>query len=583
MKTKKAVKGIAPGMVGAIVVGLAIWPGHQAVHAMQSTTPALTGWVTSVPEGRMEGALVSARREGSNITVTVVSDAAGVYSFPRDRLEPGEYTIGVRAAGYVLRPSTRVVEVTGEAPSVKDLHLGEATLLEKALQLSSAEWLWSYPLLEETTFVALRDCARCHNQQRVAMSRFNEEQLRYVMQRMSYYWLGSTAVTYQIAQTQAVDWGRGDGVMARPPTPLHDLQSKAVSAINLSNGPWQYPLKTYPRPTGENTNVIYTTYDLPRVVAKPHDVQMGPDGWIYYDDFNDNVIGKLNPKTGETVEYRFPDLVDIFPELAAEGSMIPVGNRVLMPDGQGKFYLAPPGLRRGIGYTAVFDTESETFEFYPGTGHFTAANSKHVDGNVWFRTGGQLYQAQFLDDGKWEGTPVGNLSAYDHYVDSKNNVYGASRGSTEFWRVDAKTHEITYYPIPEEPRGETGLGGGSRRGYFDAQDRLWFGGFDGNYVGKLDPSMPAGQAIELFPVPMPWFQPYMAVNDDAGYVWTGSISADHVARMNEETGEWNFYLLPAEANIRHMHVQRSESGGLSSSWIGANHEGRIVHIEPLAP
>ena len=98
----------------------------------------------------------------------------------------------------------------------------------------------------------------------------------------------------------------------------------------------------------------------------------------------------------------------------------------------------------------------------------------------------------------------------------------------------------------------------------------------------LSSSMPAGQAIELFPVPMPWFQPYMAQNDDAGYVWTGSISADHVARMNEETGGWNFYLLPAEANIRHIHVQRSEIGGLSSSWVGMNHQGWIVHIEPLA-
>ena len=586
MKTKKPVKGIAPRMVGAIVVGLVIWPGHQAVHALQSTTAALTGWVTSVPEGRMEGVLVSARRESSTMTVTVVSDAAGVYSFPHDRLEPGEYTISVRAAGYVFRPSTNVVKVTGGAPATKDLHLEEATLLEKGLQLSSSEWLMSYPLLEETTFVALRDCARCHNQQRVAMSRFNEEQLKYVMQRMSSYWLGSTPETYQLAHREAANWGRQGGVMGRPPTPFHELQAQAVASINLSNGAWQYPLKTYPRPTGDNTKVIYTTYDLPRVVAKPHDVQMGPDGWIYYDDFNDNVMGKLNPKTGETVEYRFPDLVDIFPELAAEGSMIPTGNRVLMPDGQGKFYLAPPGLRRGIGYTAVFDTESETFEFYPGTGHFTAANSMHVDGNVWFRTGGSLYQAKFLDDGKWEGTAIpesGRLAAYDHYVDSENNAYGAGRRSTEFWRVDAKTHEITYYPIPEEPRGETGLGGGSRRGFFDAQDRLWFGGFDGNYVGKLDPSLPTDEAIELFPVPMPWFQPYMAVNDDAGYTWTGSISADQVARVNEETGEWNFYLLPSEFNIRHMHVEQSESGGLSSSWIGGNHQGRIVHIEPLAP
>ena len=148
--------------------------------------------------------------------------------------------------------------------------------------------------------------------------------------------------------------------------------------------------------------------------------------------------------------------------------------------------------------------------------------------------------------------------------------------------MDAETLAVTYHPIPEEPRGETGFGGGSRRGLFDAQDRLWFGGFDGNYVGKLDPSMPTGQQIELFPVPMPWFQPYMAQNDDAGYVWTGSISADHVARMNEETGEWSFYLLPAETNIRQVHVQRPESGGLSSLWVGMNHQGRIVHIEPLA-
>ena len=112
MFTQKAIKGIALRMIGAIVVGLAIWPGQQAVHA-QSTTSALTGQVTSLPEGRMEGVLVNARREGSSFTVSVVSDETGVYSFPSDRLEPGEYTLRIQAAGYVLRPSTRVVKVTG--------------------------------------------------------------------------------------------------------------------------------------------------------------------------------------------------------------------------------------------------------------------------------------------------------------------------------------------------------------------------------------------------------------------------------------------------------------------------------------
>jgi hypothetical protein len=38
------------------------------------TPPALAGAVSSAEEGMMEGVLVSARRVGSTITVTVVSD-----------------------------------------------------------------------------------------------------------------------------------------------------------------------------------------------------------------------------------------------------------------------------------------------------------------------------------------------------------------------------------------------------------------------------------------------------------------------------------------------------------------------------
>jgi hypothetical protein len=36
----------------------------------------------------MEGVLVSAKRAGSTITVTVVSDAKGRYAFPANRLSP---------------------------------------------------------------------------------------------------------------------------------------------------------------------------------------------------------------------------------------------------------------------------------------------------------------------------------------------------------------------------------------------------------------------------------------------------------------------------------------------------------------
>ena len=60
----------------------------------------------------MEGVLVSAKKEGSTITTTVVSDQQGAYSFPSARLEPGKYTISIRAIGYRL-DGAKTVDVAG--------------------------------------------------------------------------------------------------------------------------------------------------------------------------------------------------------------------------------------------------------------------------------------------------------------------------------------------------------------------------------------------------------------------------------------------------------------------------------------
>src|SRR4249920_904461 len=61
---------------------------------------ALTGIVSSEAEGKMEGVVVTARRAKSIVQVSVTTDADGRYSFPQDRLQPGEYTLSTRAVGY---------------------------------------------------------------------------------------------------------------------------------------------------------------------------------------------------------------------------------------------------------------------------------------------------------------------------------------------------------------------------------------------------------------------------------------------------------------------------------------------------
>src|SRR5580658_1044669 len=72
------------------------------LQADASNALALTGHVSSQEEGLMEGVLVSVRRAGSQVTITVVSDERGLYRFPRTRLEPGPYSLRIRAVGYEL-------------------------------------------------------------------------------------------------------------------------------------------------------------------------------------------------------------------------------------------------------------------------------------------------------------------------------------------------------------------------------------------------------------------------------------------------------------------------------------------------
>src|SRR5215212_1109535 len=63
---------------------------------------ALSGQVTSAEEGPMEGEIVSAKKAGSNITVSVISNAQGRYSFPAARLEAGYYKPATGADRFAL-------------------------------------------------------------------------------------------------------------------------------------------------------------------------------------------------------------------------------------------------------------------------------------------------------------------------------------------------------------------------------------------------------------------------------------------------------------------------------------------------
>ena len=106
----------------------------------------------------MEGVAVSAKRAGSTITVSVVTDEKGRYSFPAGRLEPGRYTLGARAAGYDL-DGPKAADVTAGQAATADIKLKPTQNLPA--QLTNAEWMMSMPGTDEQKTILL-GCNGCH-------------------------------------------------------------------------------------------------------------------------------------------------------------------------------------------------------------------------------------------------------------------------------------------------------------------------------------------------------------------------------------------------------------------------------------
>src|SRR6185436_16685700 len=93
---------------------------------------AISGTVHSQQEGAMEGVVVTARRDGSPISVSVVTDARGKYAFPRSHVQPGRYTVTMRATGYDLM-DPGAVEVSAGKSAPLDLNLVPTADLSKQL------------------------------------------------------------------------------------------------------------------------------------------------------------------------------------------------------------------------------------------------------------------------------------------------------------------------------------------------------------------------------------------------------------------------------------------------------------------
>jgi virginiamycin B lyase len=525
---------------------------------------ALTGLVRSTEEGPLEGVLVSAQRVNTPVTVTVVSDTSGRYSFPGARLEPGRYTIRVRATGYDLQDSGTVDIAAGKTASA-DLKLTKTKDL--ASQLSNAEWLLSMPGSDDQKSFLL-NCVNCHRLDFITRSRHTSAEFIQVMERMSAYANQSTPLKPQRRKAERLLEDRGESRrLAR------EHQAAYLSTVNLSAGPaWKYGLKTLPRPKGKGTQVIITEYDLPRKTIQPHDVIVDPGGIVWYSNFGEQEIGKFDPETGKLTEFSIP--------VTKPGW--PLGELGLRSDFQGNLWF-------GVSFQATvakFDPKTERFQTFPLTGEFNkdmtqvnmaSPQSSHVDGKVWLQNNGfaMIHRldpstGKFEDFAPFKDAKEGeNHNIYDVIPDSHNNAYFTDFYAEHIGRIDAKTGAIKLWPTPTH-------GSAPRRAQMDGEDRLWIGEYRGNRVAMFDTK---SERFKEWEAPTPFSAPYDVALDKNGFAWTGSMSSDRVLRLDPKSGQFTEYLMPRFTNIRRVFVDNS--GAKPVLWIGNNHGASIVKVEPL--
>ncbi len=290
-------------LFGTVVASaFVIAAGPYFVEAQAQSAAGLTGQVSSAEEGPMEGVVVSARKDDSTITVSVVTDRQGHFSFPASRLEPGRYTLKARAVGYDLDGSNAIDVATGKVARA-DLKLKKTRNL--SAQLTNAEWLLSLPGTDEQKKFLL-NCNGCHTLERIVKSTHDAEEFLQVFERMGTYYPGSTPTKPQRLTGDARREGVTRGGNA-------EKIAEWLSTVNLSQQESRhYPLKTLPRLTGKSTQVIITEYDLPRPETQPHDVIVD-EGVVWYSDFGQMFLGSMDPKTGKVTEYPIPETKKGFP------------------------------------------------------------------------------------------------------------------------------------------------------------------------------------------------------------------------------------------------------------------------------
>jgi virginiamycin B lyase len=322
-----------------------------------------------------------------------------------------------------------------------------------------------------------------------------------------------------------------------------------------------YPPKYSKRPaklvSGPH-EITFKEWVMPTLGQRSRDPIQAEDGSIWWVGQFGNLIGRLDPRTGEMKEWTLPP--NAFPhtvELDPKGIPWYTGNKngsvgKLDPaTGKITVYQMPDPNAKDP-HTLIFDKKGIAF--------FTLQNSNMV-GRLNPETG----------DIKLITVPVHDSKPYGIKVDAEGAIWFSCNGAPCLFKMDPVTMELREYKLP--------LGGTTVRRLDIAEDgMIWYVNSGKGRIGRLDPK--TGQATEWDSPSGPRSHPYAIVVMN-GAVWynESGVRPDPLVRFDIKSETFQSWAIPSGGIFSGIwrHGRATREGNLLIHQSATN---RIIQVTP---
>ena len=530
---------------------------------------------------KLEGVTVSAKLEGSTITTSVYTDAAGVYVFPP--LPAGKYRVWAQTLGF--EASKGAVDLT--AARRQNFALQEIADAERRFRQLPGEMMAA--ALPEATpedahmkKIFMNNCTACHSTSYALQFRFDEAGWNKIISMM------------KVVPNNGVF----PGPAAKPNQILDRNQKQLAAYLARARGPGESSMKVAARarPTGEAARAVWTLYDLPlnpdagigtqynpndgtdwamgttsKLGQMPHDGGIGHDGTLYFTLNNPNklgTIGKVDRKTG-AVSYIKAD--------AANGRA--AGAHGLVRDAAGNFWFDVNPGRRALGKLDVATNNITIYQTPESMSPLGGAVTMDVDGKgqIWASTPNGAVRfdpvAEKFTEFKSTAPAKKNarLDTYGAAGDRDGNGWWAQMATDTIFKGDVATGKAIQIKLPDvkvdqltgddrafyETVNDLGFNnpapwsqGPRRMGTDKNANVLWVGNSWGATFARIDTKT---METRIIPFPDTTMQPYHIAVDNKHNVWGNLWTSDRIVKLDPSTNKWTMFDLPVRGTeIRHI-------------------------------